>query len=115
MGNFLRFIVPYKSEGCWVFDDNQYDLVKEPFVFGADEVLDWLVTDIEGAENGFKVLFAEKPFPGYQAKFEWLREELSGNWYLERSTGQEGWLCPALLNYFETPPKEIYVLANSID
>ena len=115
MSNFLRYISPYKWEGCWVFDDDQYDLVKEPFVFGADAVLDLLVRDIEGAEEGFKLLFAEEAFPGYQAKFEWLREECGGNWYIEQSTGQEGWLCPALLNYFETPPVELFALADNRD
>ena len=112
MDNFLRLISPYKSEGCWVFDDDKHGLVKEPFVFGADVVLDWLVANIEDAESGFKLLFAEKPFPDYQAKFVWLREEYDGNWYVEESTKQEGWLCPALLKYFDNPPKEIYVLAS---
>jgi hypothetical protein len=113
MANFLNVIAPYKYEGCWVFDDDRHGLVKEPFVFGADKVIDWLVADIEDADRGFKLLFADRPFPGYQARFEWLREEYEGNWYVERATGQEGWLCPALFHYFATAPKEIFVLATT--
>jgi hypothetical protein len=25
----------------------------------------------------------------------------------------EGWLCPALIKYFESPPKEIFVQASA--
>ena len=113
MRNFLRVISPYRHEGNWVFDDDKFDLIREPFVFGTDMVLDWLVSDISDAEDGFILLFSDRPFPGYQAKFDWVREECDGNWYLEKTTKQEGWLCPALLNYFDMPPKEIFVLAHA--
>ena len=112
MSNFLRVIFPYKFEGVWVFDDAEKDLVQEPFVFGADDILDWMVTDISGAENGFKLLFSHGPFPEYQARGEWVREEVGGNWYRLEDPPMEGWLCPALLKYFDEPPKEIYVRAE---
>ncbi len=112
MNNFLRIIFPYKYEGVWVFDDAEQDLVREPFVFGADDILDWLVTDVPNAENGFKLLFSHGPFPGYQARGEWVREELDGHWYQLDNPPMEGWLCPALLKYFDQAPKEIYVKAE---
>jgi hypothetical protein len=31
---------------------------------------------------------------------------MGGNWY--HINGKEGWLCPALLKYFDTAPREIY-------
>ena len=40
---------------------------------------------------------------------KWVREELDGNVYLWREQNQEGWLCPALLKYFDLAPKNLYV------
>jgi hypothetical protein len=33
-----------------------------------------------------------------------------GNWYRSDDLAEleEGWLCPALLKYFESPPQRIY-------
>ncbi|MCB1606103.1 MAG: hypothetical protein KDI71_03870 [Xanthomonadales bacterium] len=112
MSNFLRIIFPYKFEDAWVFDDEAKGLDKEPFVFGADLMIDHLVADIPDADTGFRLLFSHAPFPGYQAKASWLREEMSGNWYQLESPPMEGWLCPALLQYFDSPPAEIYAKAE---
>ena len=113
MTNFMRVIFPYKYEGTWVFDDAAVGLDKEPFVFGADDVIEWLVRDLADADKGFKLLFSHRPFPGYQAKADWLREEMEGNWYKLADPPMEGWLCPALLKYFDGPPQEIYVRAEA--
>jgi hypothetical protein len=40
--------------------------------------------------------------------FEWRREEFGGNWYYCRELDREGWLCPALLKYFEAAPRAIF-------
>jgi hypothetical protein len=93
----------------WVFDDEKVGLVQEPFVSGADEIIDKMVADIPGAEDGFILLFSSAPFPGYQAVFEWRREEQGGNWYYFEALDMEGWLCPALFKYFESAPDKIYV------
>lgn len=112
MGNFLQIIFPYQFECAWVFDDEDKELDKEPFVFGADTIIDQMVVDIPGAENGFKLLFSHAPFPGYQVHGEWIREEMEGNWYRVSDFGIEGWLCPALLKYFDSPPENIYAKAG---
>ena len=112
MGNFLQIIFPYQFEGAWVFDDEDKELDKEPFVFGADTIIDQMVVDIQGAENGFKLLFSNAPFPGYQVHGEWIREEMEGNWYRLDTPAMEGWLCPALLKYFDEPPRELYAKAE---
>ena len=101
-------IHPYKHHGLWVFDDPAVGLVQEPFVSGADTIIDRAVSGIAGAEAGFTLLFSARAFPGYQLEFEWRREEMSGNWYYSPALDLEGWLCPALLKYFETPPARIY-------
>ena len=110
--NAINFIVPYRYEGMWVFDDPRVGLGKEPFVSGADTMIDVFVADIPNAENGFRLLFSATPFPGYTAKLEWRREEYGGNWYFSPEFKMEGWLCPALLKYFDMAPKEIYVKAE---
>ena len=67
-----------------------------------------MVQEIPDAESGFTLVFSAQPFPGFQAEFEWRREEFSGNWYYCRALKMEGWLCPALLKYFDCAPKRIY-------
>ena len=107
--NSLFVIAPYKHEGFWVFDDPRVGLAQEPFVSGADDIIDILTEDLPDAETGFRLIFSPEPFPGFQAKFIWSRPEFAGNWYSWPERKIEGWLCPALFKYFETAPPEIYV------
>jgi hypothetical protein len=95
-----------------LFDDPSTELTREPFVAGVPEIIDHLVKDIPNAENGFRMLFSGKPFPGYMMKVTWIRAEMSGNWYHSEELDMKGWLCPALFKYFEEAPKEIYVKAE---
>jgi hypothetical protein len=44
--NSIMVIHPYKSHGMWVFDDRQTGLIQEPFVSGADKIIDRMVTQI---------------------------------------------------------------------
>lgn len=106
--NVLLVIHPYKYDGMWVFDDERVGLVQEPFVSGADTIIDRMVEGIPNAEGGFSLVFSAHPFPGYQARFEWRRDEHGGNWYFSPDLEIEGWLCPALFRYFDTAPRELY-------
>lgn len=106
--NEMIAIHPYKAGGMWVFDDPAVGLRQEPFVSGADAIIDRLVQEIPDAESGFTLVFSAQRFPGFQVEFEWLREEFSGNWYYCPALEMEGWLCPALLKYFDAAPKKIY-------
>jgi len=63
--NSIMVIHPYKSEEMWVFDDEKVGLLKEPFVAGADRIIDQMVANIPNAEAGFSLLFSARPFPGY--------------------------------------------------
>ena len=47
--NSILVIHPYKSEGMWVFDDARVGLVREPFVAGADTIIDRMVEGIPNA------------------------------------------------------------------
>jgi hypothetical protein len=111
--NAVNVIAPYKWNGMWVFDDPRVGLVQEPFVAGADTMIDRVVADIPEAEDGFNLIFSITPFPGYQHRLDWRREENGGNWYYAAQLGLEGWLCPALLRYFSEAPKQLYVQTKS--
>ena len=106
--NSLLVIHPYKVGGVWVFDDPAVGLVQEPFVAGADEILDYMVQGIPNAESGVTIIFSADPFPGSQHEFQWRREESGGNWYYSSKYDMEGWLCPALFKYFEKAPARLY-------
>jgi hypothetical protein len=107
--NAINTIMPYRYLGKWVFDDPRVGLVQEPFVAGADTMIDRIVAGIPNAEHGFTMLFSAVPFPGHQHRLEWRRNDGWSNWYYSCELQMEGWLCPALLRYFADAPKEIFV------
>ncbi len=111
MANALMIIRPYRWEGLWVFDDDRKDLDREPFVAGADSLIDQMIElkSLKEAENGFLLLFSGSAFPGHDDCLVWQRAEEDGNVYLSRIFGAEAWLCPALLKYFDDVPPHIYV------
>ena len=112
--NSLFVIQPYKLGGTWVFDDARVGLEQEPFVAGADAMIDRVVADIPDAARGFTMIFSASPFPGHQHRLDWQREDADGgNWYRAEALDLEGWLCPALLLYFSDAPKELYVQARA--
>ena len=107
--NLINVIQPHRYRGMWVFDDPQVGLSKEPFVGGADTMIDRVTSQVPDAESGFTLLFSGIPFPGHEFRLEWRREESGGNVYYSEQLDAEGWLCPALLRYFAERPLEIYV------
>ena len=117
MNNAIFVIKPYRWKGMWVFDDERVGLDKEPFVAGADTMIDTAVhlKGIPNAENGFLMVFSAGPFPDADFDLEWLREEGCGNVYKARfevgGDVQEmaGWLCPALNLYYPDAPKKLCV------
>lgn len=101
----------------WVYDDPAHGRVREPFVLGVPRMIDrLLVFDVPQRQTAaglerrpFRLLFSREAFPeGHRV--EWVREEAGGNWY--RYEGDEGWLCPALLDFFERAPAELWVKAE---
>jgi len=110
MVNAINVFYPYKYEGMWVFDDENVGLDKEPFVEGADTMIDHALAkkDLHNPEAGFRLIFSSGEFPRYDVRFDWLREGNGGNWYGSEEFQMEGWLCPALLKYFDEAPKHIY-------
>jgi len=107
--NAINVIAPYRYLDMWVFDDPRVGLTAEPFVGGADTMIDRVTAEIPHAEDGFVMVFSGTPFPGHQFRLEWRREERGGNVYFAPELDAEGWLCPALLRYFDGSPADIYV------
>jgi hypothetical protein len=107
--NEIVVIAPYKYLGMWVFDDERVGLVQEPFVGGADTMIDTITAGIPDATKEFTMVFSNSAFPKSRYRLEWRRADGTGNWYYSPDLDAEGWLCPALLRYFETAPAELYV------
>jgi len=107
--NAINVIAPYKYLDMWVFDDARVGLSQEPFVSGADTMIDRVVQGIPNAEQGFVMVFSAGAFPGHDIKLEWRRPDGGGNWYYAPALEMEGWLCPALFKYFDKAPAELYV------
>jgi hypothetical protein len=112
--NSIFAIAPYEWNGLWVFDDEARLLDKEPFVAGADTMIETAALALLGRKKDFVMLFSAVPFPGNQIVLEWQRHERKGDVYKSVTPGmmegEECWLCPALRLYFtEEAPKFIYV------
>lgn len=116
MSNSIMVLKPYYHNGMWVFDDETTGLVREPFVAGVPEILEMMLQaeniPLDQARNGFKLIFAATPFPGYQLEAKWVAKEYEGNWY--EAQGRRGWLCPALFSYFDHAPPNLYVKVEPI-
>jgi len=49
--NSINAIHPYKYEGLWVFDDEKVELIQEPFVSGADIIIETVVQTIQSFQQ----------------------------------------------------------------
>jgi hypothetical protein len=107
--NAINVIVPYRYLDMWVFDDTRVGLVAEPFVGGADTMIDRVTAHLPNASEGFVMVFSENEFPGHEFRLEWRRADRSGNVYYSSDLDAEGWLCPALLRYFPDRPSQLFV------
>lgn len=123
MRNAIFVIKPFKWNGMWVFDDDRVGLDKEPFVAGADTMIDTAVElkGIADANAGFLLVFSARPFPDADFELQWLREESDGDVYKARfeiegqSRELEGWLCPALRLYYPEAPPKLYVQVRPVE
>jgi hypothetical protein len=119
--NAINYIHSYVHKGAWVFDDFSRELDKEPFVAGADLLLDVMADNDgnrkEGQTCGF--YFGATPIPDWNVQLKiHSKDGNDGTFYTvdlpELGKQDEGpiWLCPALLKFFEDSPENIYVKIN---
>jgi len=117
MSNQIMVLQPYWHCGTWVFDDPATELVREAFVSGTPEILNHLI-ELAGIPNtrddGFRLLFSAGPFPGCQQVAHRQETECGGWWYKTDDPEMRGWLCPALFNYFEEAPEDLYVKVEAL-
>jgi hypothetical protein len=97
--------------GVWAFDDPAKNLTREPFVAGADTLCEALAA-LVGNTDAVTLVFSQFKFPSHQLVLDWLRPDGGGNLYIVKSMAHQVWLCPALLKYFDKPPRQIYVEAK---
>jgi Family of unknown function (DUF6717) len=84
--NEINVIEPYRYSEMWAFDDPRVGLSAEPFVGGADTMIDRVTAGLPHADRGFVMVFSGNPFPGHQFRLEWRREEGTGNVYYSRDS-----------------------------
>jgi hypothetical protein len=137
MSNIMK-LYPYQSGANWVFDDKAAGLKAEPFVLGASEMITKLLEakkmlqdgKLRGRVDAFELTFSATVFDGFDvrlrqiSKYDGARRfnirtnnlPRQGTWYdaivpYEDKSGplMTCWLCPALLCYFQFPPKELFV------
>lgn len=111
--NSIMVIYPYLHKGTWVFDDEDKNLAREPFVAGIDAMLSNVVAMKGLNKDGFCVQFSSSFLPSAHMTLDWLREDGGGNWYSCPELGAEGWLCPALYKYFKEAPRKIWAIFSN--
>tara|TARA_R110001606_G_C15239150_1_gene636009 strand:+ start:185 stop:553 length:369 start_codon:yes stop_codon:yes gene_type:complete len=121
--NSINSIHSYIHNGMWVFDDESRELDKEPFVEGADLLLDVMSGRVNDKSiETCSFYFGATPIPNQDVELVKSGEDgYDGTYYKvnfpELNLTDEGpiWLCPALLKFFETPPENIYVRIRSFE
>lgn len=116
MTTMIKTIYPYWTGFAWAFDDADVGLEAEPLVSGSSEVVTALM-DLKGIPGDKLALtFSDTSFDGFDIVANWIEadEYGVGNWYQADVNGETmvGWLCPALLKYFDSPPKTLFVRAH---
>lgn len=106
MRNSIFSIEVYKHQGLWVFDDDRVGLVKEPFVAGADTLID----SLSKGNDRIVLVFSESPFPSQKLVIEQdTILSASGTNYVCKELNHKLWLCPALNLYYPISPLKIYI------
>ena len=107
--NQINVINPYKYNGQWVFDDESKDLDKEPFIAGADTLIDTLTG---GSTDNCQIIFSKDAFPTANFVVDKIGPGVGGGtnykYDINSKVKHYLWLCPALLKYFNNPPSNIY-------
>lgn len=101
------FTIKAERKGpMWVFTDPNVGLVDEPFVAGADTLIELLS---EGSDEVY-LTFSAVDFPSHTLHISRTGGEVTtGTYYHCPQLGMDLWLCPALGKYFDASPDNIYV------
>ena len=100
-------IVLYRKFGTWCFTDPKVGLVDEPFVDGAEVILDRIAerhADPRRRLTRMKVSFRDGPGLFYELRR--VGRKVRGGYHYEFED-LKGWLCPSLYKYFPKAPRII--------
>ena len=98
-----------KRESLGVFDDLNFGVKEQPFVFGSDLVLEKMLAEVGEELDRVNILFSGIPFPGSVHCLEFVREETQGFVHRWVAHNLQGWMSPSLRNYFPDPPPKIFL------
>ena len=107
-GNSIYRVLLQMVDGLWVYNDSKFEVRDQPLVFGMDLILEKMVKQVEGGDR-LNLVFSSIPFPGSAFSLGFVREETEGFVYCWEEKQLQGWLSPALRNYFPEPPPKIYL------
>ena len=116
--NSVFVLYPYKEGNVWAFDDEATGLMREAFIAGADDVIEFMVKGIPKAHKGFALIFSPTPFPGHTVVLERENVKLKrgevdiGTTYWCEAAQKHAWLCPALFRYFDKAADMLYAQAK---
>lgn len=108
--NALMEIYPYRTRSGWSFDDKEKKLKGEPFVAGIPAIIDQFVPK---DQKTCTITFSGNEFPGaqgYLIQNSGSGSVYGGTEYLLKVGDHimEGWLCPALFQYFDVAPERLW-------
>lgn len=107
--NIIFSIQLYRHHGMWVFDDAHRNLVAEPFVLGATELIDYHLTrkEIEDSEHPV-LIFSEVALPDFDIVLKKDEHTTPDSAYFTDQFENRCWLCPAQVLFFGYVPDTIY-------
>lgn len=108
-GNALFTIFPYKKNGQWMMDDEQKGVYMEPFVGGADDLLEKL----SNGKHELTAIFSDQPFKGQHFIARKMGGDASGTDYYSEEHMHEFWLCAVLFKYLDPSPDKLYIQIKS--
>ena len=120
MNSVITLHIRYKGS-CWVFDDDRFGLVDEPFVTSTNTIIDEGIEkagiDLNTARvDGVLLYFSFEQPPTAMQATACTKIQQEGDWTEYKSdTGTTGWLCPALFHYTEASrPEHIYFWCEKV-
>ena len=113
--NTLFRILIRRQDGLWIYDDKNFQVREQPFVFGMDLILEKMINPPLENSNCLNLIFSCIAFPGSEFCLEFVREETEGFIYRWEKRNLQGWLSPSLRNYFPEPPPQIYLQVLPIE
>ena len=62
--NTINRVLVQNVEGLWVYDDSKYGVEKQPLVFGADLIIEKMVSLVKGKTVKYSKFFPQSRFRG---------------------------------------------------